>query len=53
MLTVVHDVDESNDDTVASGVSVLDEIVRDGARKMLATALKAEVAAYRAVQRSR
>ena len=45
MLTVVHDVDESNDNT-SSGRSVLDEIVRDGARQMLAAALEAEVAAY-------
>jgi hypothetical protein len=28
------------------GGSLIDEIVRDGARRMLATALKAEVAAY-------
>ncbi|TXI57621.1 IS256 family transposase [Mycolicibacter arupensis] len=45
MLTVVDDVDESNDNT-GSGRSLLDEIVRDGARKMLAAALEAEVAAY-------
>ena len=45
MLTLVHDVDESNDNT-GSGRSLLDEIVRDGARQMLAAALKAEVAAY-------
>ncbi|MFE5703428.1 IS256 family transposase [Rhodococcus koreensis] len=43
MLTVVHDNDRSNDD---SGRSLLDEIVRDGARQMLAAALQAEVAAY-------
>jgi hypothetical protein len=46
MRTVVHDADESNDDTAGSGRSVLDEIVRDGARQMLAAALEAEVAAY-------
>lgn len=45
MLTVVHDVDESNDNT-GSDRSLLDGIVRDGARQMLAAALAAEVAAY-------
>ncbi|EUA02593.1 transposase, Mutator family protein [Mycobacterium kansasii 732] len=45
MLTVIHDVDESNDNT-GSGRSLLDVIVRDGARQMLAAALEAEVAAY-------
>src|SRR3954470_20223977 len=45
MLTVVHDADSSNDDGGA-GRSLLDEIVRDGARQMLAAALQAEVAAY-------
>jgi transposase-like protein len=44
MLTVVHDADVSNED--AGGGSLLDEIVRDGARQMLEAALKAEVAAY-------
>jgi transposase-like protein len=47
MLTVIHDVAESNDDT-GSSRSMLDEIVRDGARQMLAAALDAEVAAYTA-----
>jgi transposase-like protein len=42
MLKVVHD-DASNE---AAGGSMLDEIVRDGARQMLAAALQAEVAAY-------
>lgn len=47
MLKVVHDLAESNDDSVSSaGGSLLDEIVRDGARQMLEVALKAEVAAY-------
>ena len=48
MLTVVHDGDEANgnDAGVAGGRSLLDEIVRDGARQMLAAALQAEVAAY-------
>ncbi|MEZ0054363.1 transposase-like protein [Mycobacterium sp. MAA66] len=45
MLTVVHDADEASGD---EGVrrSLLDELVRDGARQMLAAALQAEVAAY-------
>jgi putative transposase len=41
MLKVVHDEAEPNE---ASG-SVLDEIVREAARQMLAVALKAEVSA--------
>ncbi len=45
MLTVVHDSESSNEDAGA-GRSLLDEIVRDGARQMLAAALAAEVAAY-------
>ena len=45
MFTVVHDSESSNEDAGA-GRSLLDEIVRDGARQMLAAALKAEVAAY-------
>jgi hypothetical protein len=45
MLKVVHDADASNHNSAAGG-SLLDEIVRDGARAMLATALQAEVAAY-------
>ena len=43
MLKVVHDVEVSNE---SAGGSLLDEIVRDGARQMLAVALQAEVAAY-------
>ena len=46
MLTVVHDADEANDNAGGPGRSLLDEIVRDGARQMLAAALRAEVAAY-------
>ena len=42
MLKVVHDEGEPNE---ASG-SVLDEIVREAARQMLAVALHAEVSAY-------
>ncbi len=45
MLKVVHDADASNENGTAGG-SLLDEIVRDGARAMLAAALQAEVAAY-------
>jgi putative transposase len=45
MLTVVHDRESSNEGGTAGG-SLLDEIVRDGARQMLAAALRAEVAAY-------
>jgi putative transposase len=45
MLTVVHDAESSNDNAGA-GRSLLDEIVRDGARQMLAAALQAEVATY-------
>ena len=45
MLTVVHDAEVSKDNGAAGG-SLLDEIVRDGARRMLAAALQAEVAAY-------
>jgi transposase-like protein len=47
MLTVVHDASDPNANGVAAlGASLLDEIVRDGARPMLAAALQAEVAAY-------
>src|SRR3954452_3940850 len=42
MLKVVQDPAEPN----AAGGSMLDEIVRDGARQMLAAALQAEVAAF-------
>ena len=45
MLTVVHDAEEANGSDTDRR-SLLDEIVRDGARQMLAAALKAEVAAY-------
>ncbi|AWZ22979.1 MULTISPECIES: IS256 family transposase [Rhodococcus] len=48
MLTVVDNNDDSNDTRVGAdpGRSLLDEIVRDGARQMLAAALQAEVADY-------
>jgi putative transposase len=45
LLTVVHDAHLSDEDAGA-GRSLLDEIVRNGARQMLAAALQAEVAAY-------
>jgi putative transposase len=46
-LTVVHDEAESNATGVAAlGSSLLDEIVRDSARQMLAAGLRAEVVAY-------
>jgi len=54
VLTIVDHHDDSNDsndsndtgDAVGAGRSLLDEIVRDGARQMLAAALQAEVADY-------
>jgi len=47
MLKVVHEESESNAIGPSEGDgSLLDEIVRDGARQMLAAALQAEVAAY-------
>lgn len=42
MLKVVQEGPEANE----TGSSVLDEIVRAGARQMLAAALRAEVAGY-------
>jgi putative transposase len=45
VLKVVHDGEGSNG-IGSLGASVLDEIVRDGARQMLAAVLQAEVAAY-------
>lgn len=44
MLTVVNNVEGSN--PAGDGRSILDDIVRDGARQMLAAALQAEVAAF-------
>ena len=47
MLTVVPDENEANQHTPAGvGGSMLDELAREGARRMLAAALQAEVAAY-------
>ena len=45
MLTVVTNVEDALAGS-ADGGSLIDEIVRDGARRMLAAALEAEVAAY-------
>ena len=45
MLTVVSAEERGRVDGTSGG-SLLDEIVRDGARRMLAAALEAEVAAY-------
>jgi putative transposase len=47
MLKLVHDGSESAvPGGPAAGSSLLDEIVRDGARRMLAAALQAEVTGY-------
>ena len=46
MLKVVQEEAGTNDNDRPGGSSLLDEIVRDGARRMLAAALQAEVAAY-------
>ncbi|QDC17419.1 IS256 family transposase [Rhodococcus ruber] len=48
MLTVVDGIDDSNETGggAGSGRSLIDEIVRDGARRMLAAALQVEVADY-------
>jgi transposase-like protein len=46
MLKVVQEESESSASVVVTGGSLLDEIVRDGARQMLAAALAAEVAEY-------
>ena len=47
MLKVVQKNDVANDNAAAAGSSsLLDQVVRDGARQMLAAALQAEVAAY-------
>jgi putative transposase len=46
MLKVVHGAESTYEKNCGVGRSLLDEIVRDGARQMLAAALQAEVAAY-------
>ena len=51
MLTVVTNVEDAPAEP-AGGASLIDEIVREGARRMLAAALEAEVAAYIAAHAS-
>lgn len=46
MLTVVPDPSSDDEHPSVGGTSLIDQIVRDGARRMLAEALKAEVDAY-------
>src|SRR5690625_635752 len=46
MLKVVHNTPDVSSSDAEDGGSLLDEIVREGARQMLAAALQAEVAAY-------
>jgi transposase-like protein len=46
MLTVVPDLPAGDGDRAGGSASLIDEIVREGARRMLAQALKAEVDAY-------
>ncbi len=47
MLTVVPDpASDDNTRSATGGMSLIDQIVRDGARRMLAEALRAEVGAY-------
>jgi putative transposase len=46
VLKVVHEENQSNEASGSASSSLLDQIVRDGARQMLAVALRAEVAAY-------
>src|SRR5690625_6228653 len=46
MLQVVHSTENVSVSNAGDGGSLLDEIVREGARQMLAAALQAEVAAY-------
>jgi len=46
VLKVVHEESQANENRPVGGSSLLDEIVRDGARQMLAAALQAEIVAY-------
>jgi hypothetical protein len=46
VLKVVHEESEPSAIGASASASLLDEIVRDGARQMLAATLQAEVAAY-------
>ena len=46
MLTVVPGAADADDPRRPDGVALIDELVREGARRMLAEALQAEVDAY-------
>src|SRR6185437_6259205 len=46
MLTVVPGEDSGHEDGKGASASLIDEIVREGARRMLAESLQAEVGAY-------
>ena len=46
MLTVVPGVADADDPRRDDGVSLIDDLVREGARRMLAEALQAEVDDY-------
>ncbi len=46
MLKVVQQDSQSSDEAASLGGPLLDALVREGARQMLATALQVEVAAY-------
>ncbi len=46
MLKVVQEDSKSSDEAASAGGPLLDALVREGARQMLATALQVEVAAY-------
>ncbi len=46
MLKVVQEDGKSSDEAASAGGPLLDALVREGARQMLATALQVEVAAY-------
>jgi hypothetical protein len=45
-LTVIHDTESATESDGGACRSLLDEIVRDGGRQMLAAALKSEVSGY-------
>jgi hypothetical protein len=51
VLTVVPGAADADDPRRPDGVALIDEIVREGARRMLAEALQAEVDAYIAQSR--
>jgi hypothetical protein len=52
VLTVVPGAADADDTRRPGGVALIDEIVREGARRMLAEALQAEVDAYIAGSRT-